>query len=154
MGETEETMTVATESRILEFCARHADVIDRYCVRTRIPAGTTLFEEGEDGDAAYILEQGEAVVSRIVGGREKAIAVAGRGDILGEIAPFSGNARTATARTNRGVHAIRIDRASLERMKAEHPDLVIALYEEILRVVTSRLRGSIDRYEVIYHLLK
>lgn len=147
-------MAVATESRILEYCSRHADVIERYVVRTRIPAGTTLFVEGEYGDTAYIVERGEVVVSRVVGGREKAIAVAGRGDIVGEIAPFSGNARTATARTNGGIHAMCIDRACLEKMKAEHPDLVIEFYEEILRVVTSRLRGSIDRYEVIYHMLK
>lgn len=142
------------ENGILGFWLRHRDVMEGCCRREFLPAGTTLFREGDLGDEAFIIERGEVVISRVVDGREKAIAVASSGDIVGEIAPFSGNTRTASARTNSGVDVVIFDRNGLSRLKAEHPDLVIELYEEILRIVTGRLRGSIDRYEVIYHMLK
>ncbi len=142
------------EKGILGFWREHREVMEGCCRRETLRPGTTLFREGDTGDEAFIIERGEVVISRDVDGKEKAIAVACQGDIVGEIAPFSGNTRTASARTNSGADVIVFDRASLFRLKAEHPDIVIELYEEILRVVTGRLRGSIDRYEVIYHLLK
>jgi CRP/FNR family transcriptional regulator, cyclic AMP receptor protein len=139
---------------IAEFFTRHRTLMEKYCLRRAFDADATLFREGEVGDSAYLIERGEIVISRVVGGNERAIAVAKRGDIVGEIAPFSGNPRTATARTNGPLVVIEINRESLRGIKAESPDVLIELYERILQIVTSRLRGSIERYEVIYNLLK
>lgn len=149
-------MTTMMEQRtgMQELWKRHGDVLERCCRRVTLEPGTTLFAEGAAGDEAFLVERGDVVISRVIDGREKAIGVAGPGDVVGEIAPFSGNTRTATAKTHHGCEAVVLDARSLAFLKAEHPSIAIELYEEVLRIVTGRLRGSIDRYEVIYHLLK
>lgn len=139
---------------ILDVLKRHSSVVERLCKHETYPAGTVLFREGEEGDCAFVIEKGEIIVSREIGGREKGIGVAGPGDIVGEISLFSGNPRTAGAATNKELRAIVLTRDALEKMKAESPSTATEIYESILKIVTSRLRGAIDHYEVIYHLLK
>ena len=57
-----------------------------------IPAGTTFIHEGEDGDRAYLVADGELDVS--VAGQP--LTVLRRGDLVGEIALLRSGKRTAT----------------------------------------------------------
>lgn len=138
---------------VLTLLNRHKTEIGGLCERRTYSPGTVLFREGEAGDSAFVIEEGEIVVSRVISGREKAIGVAGEGDIVGEIALFSGNPRTASAMTHKELKAIVLTRDGIQKMKTASPPAAIALYERILQIVTGRLRGAIDQYEVIYHLL-
>ncbi len=142
------------ENEILELFEKHGETLVRFAQRRTLAPGETIFREGDVGDEAYVVVKGELVISRKVDGREKAIAVAGPGNIVGEIAPFSGNTRTATVHTNAGATVIVFSSQGIRRLRAEAPDVLIDLYECILRIVTGRLRGAVDQYEVIYHLLK
>lgn len=65
---------------------------------TSVPAGTTFMREGEEGDRAYLVADGELDVS-IAG---KQLAVLRRSDLVGEIALLRTGKRTATvtARTD------------------------------------------------------
>jgi MFS family permease len=57
-----------------------------------IPAGTTFLREGEDGEQAYVVADGELDVSVA----ERPVAVLRRGDLVGEIALLRSGKRTAT----------------------------------------------------------
>jgi CRP-like cAMP-binding protein len=140
-------------SPLVEFLHRHAAILHDCTRRVTFAPGTTLFHEGDAGDAAHVILDGELVISRTIAGHEKAIAVARAGQIVGEIAPFSGQCRTATARTNSGAETIVIDRESLRHLKEGHPAILAEFYEIILKIITSRLRGAVDQYEVIYQIL-
>ncbi|MEK8024043.1 MAG: cyclic nucleotide-binding domain-containing protein [Candidatus Hydrogenedentota bacterium] len=142
-----------SKDNVLTLLQEHKAELSGLCERSTFVPGSVLFREGEEGDSAFVIEKGEIVVSRVIDGREKAIGVAGAGDIVGEIALFSGNPRTATAVTNKELKAIVLTRDGINRMKTKSPQTAIALYERILQIVTGRLRGAIDHYEVIYHLL-
>jgi CRP-like cAMP-binding protein len=59
----------------------------------------TLFYEGDEGDKAYVIKEGELdIVKRAPGGREVLLAVLKVGDILGEMALLESTPRTATVR--------------------------------------------------------
>lgn len=66
--------------------------------RRRVPAGTCLIREGDEGDRLYVITSGRALVARE--GRE--LSLYGVGDTLGETAVFLGERRRASvhARTD------------------------------------------------------
>jgi MFS family permease len=64
----------------------------RGLTRESVPAGATFMQEGETGDSAYLIADGELEVT--IGG--KPLATLGRPDLVGEIALIRGGPRTAT----------------------------------------------------------
>ncbi|MFV2007349.1 MAG: cyclic nucleotide-binding domain-containing protein [Longimicrobiales bacterium] len=62
-------------------------------------AGEVLFEEGESGDAFYVVVDGAVeIVKRVSGGDEEKLAVRRRGEAFGEMALLNDAPRSATAR--------------------------------------------------------
>lgn len=67
--------------------------------RVTLPAGTVLFAQGDEGDVAYVVEEGEIELLRErADGSEELVARMGPGRYFGELAPLFGLRRTATAR--------------------------------------------------------
>ena len=67
--------------------------------RVELPAGQILFEQGDEGDVAYVVESGEIQLLRErAEGGEDVVQRAGPGYYFGELAPLFGMRRTATAR--------------------------------------------------------
>lgn len=52
--------------------------------RIDVPAGETIYTEGDHADAIYLIESGAVEVSRVVSGKAVRLAVFGRGEIFGE----------------------------------------------------------------------
>ena len=68
-------------------------------VRIELPAGALLFAQGDAGDVAYVVEEGEIeLVRERSGGGEELVQRVGSGRYFGELAPLFGLHRTATAR--------------------------------------------------------
>lgn len=60
--------------------------------------GQTLFREGAEGDALYVVVTGKVKIARTAAdGRENMLAVLGPGDMFGELSLFDPGPRTATA---------------------------------------------------------
>jgi EAL domain-containing protein (putative c-di-GMP-specific phosphodiesterase class I) len=66
--------------------------------RIELPAGTLLFAEGDDGDAAYLVQAGEIEIFAIRKGIALSLARRGPGDIVGEMAVIVRGRRSASAR--------------------------------------------------------
>jgi eukaryotic-like serine/threonine-protein kinase len=58
--------------------------------------GDVFVQEGDKGDFAFTIISGSVEVSRMVGGAKKVLSVLGPGEIVGELAIFSNEPRTAT----------------------------------------------------------
>lgn len=64
-----------------------------------LAAGDVLFRQGSNGHLVYIIDAGEIDILReLAGGREEHLATLGAGEYFGELGPFLGLPRSATAR--------------------------------------------------------
>lgn len=101
-------------------------------------ADQVLFHQGEPGDAAYIVLQGEADV--IVDGPTGPLTVAklGRNAIVGEIAILCDVPRTATVKAASELVTLRVSKELFFRLIVEFPQIGI----EIMRVLAERLENT------------
>jgi CRP-like cAMP-binding protein len=101
-------------------------------------AGTRIFEEGDQGDAMYVLLDGSAQVT--VGGRFHTLKP---GDFFGEMALISAKKRMATVEAVEQVRALQIPAAAFREFVLEHP--IVAL--SMLGALVERLREVEQRID-------
>ena len=106
--------------------------------RLVFPVGSELFHQGDAGDAAYILLDGEAdiLVDTVEG--EIVVAEAGRHDFVGEIAILIDVPRTATVRARSELSTLVVTKETFLGMASEFPDVAI----EIMRELAQRLADT------------
>ena len=88
----------------------------------QLPAGQTLFAEGDLADNVYILQQGALLVSKQVEGREFFIDLQqDPGTVIGEIALLEETKRLATIRAQRDSTLLVLERAKFQQLLYRHP---------------------------------
>jgi CRP-like cAMP-binding protein len=99
--------------------------------RIAFEAGHILFNQGDTGDAAYIVIEGEAevLVNGPVGRIQ--VAVLGRNAIVGEIAILCDVPRTATIRARERLVCLRISKELFLRLINEFPQIAVAVVREL-----------------------
>ena len=99
--------------------------------RIAFEAGHILFNQGDTGDAAYIVIEGEAevLVNGPVGRIQ--VAVLGRNAIVGEIAILCDVPRTATIKARERLVCLRISKELFLRLLNEFPQIAIAVVREL-----------------------
>lgn len=85
--------------------------------------GETLIEEGDEGDALYILRSGSATVSRKIGDKDVVLAYAPAGKFVGEMALLFHQKRSATVRATVPVEAVELDGALFRSLLDQKPNL-------------------------------
>jgi CRP-like cAMP-binding protein len=116
--------------RHLRRIADEADVV-------RFAPGRPIVEEGQPGEAMYVVLTGTATVTR--GGRT--VATVMPGDFFGELSALDGGARTASIVPQTDVEVLRVFRHTLLRMLRDEPALSLRILEGLahrLRQVDSR----------------
>jgi CRP-like cAMP-binding protein len=103
--------------------------------RVSYSAGQILFNQGDEGDAAYVILSGTADI--LVDSETGQIKVAELepNSIVGEIAILCDVSRTATVRAAGPLEALRIRKDHFLRLLKEFPEMTI----EIVRVLADRL---------------
>ena len=102
------------------------------------PAGRVLFNQGDLGDAAYVVLSGEVDVLINAGGEQIKVDTIGANSIVGEIAILCDVVRTATIKTTQPVTALRIRKEHFLKLLAEFPEMTI----QIMRVLAERLNHT------------
>ena len=120
--------------------------------RIAFESGQVLFRQGDAGDAAYIIIEGEAEV--LVNGASGPIQVAvlGRNDIVGEIAILCDVPRTATIRALQRVVCLRISKDLFLRLINEFPQIAVAVVRELASRVEAgnqKLRTALAEIETL-----
>jgi len=98
----------------------------------------TLFKQGDPGDSAYIVLQGNADVSVQTNDGPLVVAAVKKNDIVGEIAILCDVPRTATVTAKDELVALKITKDLFFRMIADFPDMAV----QIMRVLAQRLEHT------------
>lgn len=109
--------------------------------RLTFEAGQVMFNEGEVGDAAYVLIAGQVDVSVAGPSGPLVVRTLGPNEIVGEIAIFADIPRTATVTATARVEALRIAKEQFMSVIRENPDAAI----ELIRILASRLANTTAR---------
>lgn len=133
----------AEQVRLLAFSAAHRE----------LGPDETLFREGDDAQAGYIVARGEIVMSRGEGDDRKILATCDTGCLIGEIALFINTKRPATATATRMTDVMEINRALMTRMLNEYPHVAlrlrVALSERLAATVSElgRVQSALGKIE-------
>ena len=112
----------------------------------RFPTETVLFQEGDAGDALYVLSAGLVKLSKVdLGGHEKTLALLQPPEFFGEMALLGEATRSATAITLAPVTAYLLFRDDFQRLLAEYPTISLNL----TTTLAERLRGMDDEAQVL-----
>tara|TARA_B100001287_G_C22171827_1_gene295034 strand:- start:6 stop:428 length:423 start_codon:yes stop_codon:yes gene_type:complete len=111
-------------------------LLDR-AVSIKVDKGNYFFEQGEPGDAVYILDRGRVAVEKRLGEHRYLLRVLESGDCFGEIALLSVTKRTASIRALEPCEALRITNRHLRDLYAHDLEqftlLVMNLGREVCR---------------------
>jgi EAL domain-containing protein (putative c-di-GMP-specific phosphodiesterase class I) len=105
--------------------------------------GAVIFQQGDPGDCAYLIESGEVDISIPTDGKEINIASLGPGDMFGELALIDNKSRTASARAAVDTELIVINRDFFDHA-FEDIDPTI---KYVLRLIIKRFRSLYDSTE-------
>ena len=97
-----------------------------------------VFNEGDEGDAAYIILSGTAVVSIAQGSKELELDRIKKGGFVGDISLLCAVPRTATITAQNSLTALQIKKDTFFNLIAEFPEIAI----EMMRVLASRLDNT------------
>lgn len=113
-------------------------LLERVSLR-RLSAGELLYRQGEAGEQMHVVLNGRLQVRvRSSDGEESVVAHPQPGDVVGEMAVFSGGDRAAT------IHAVRdsilgtVERSEIEALAARFPKV----FSNITRMIVKRLTGA------------
>src|SRR5690606_20214632 len=112
--------------------------------------GEMLFDQGDEGDAMYMVEEGEisifAVDSR---GREKPLRTFGPGSVVGDFAVLDGQPRSARARASGSLKVLVLQRQMFKMFIQSRPQVILA----VLKVLADKARFTTLSVEESIHNL-
>jgi CRP-like cAMP-binding protein len=97
--------------------------------------GEIIVRQGDVGDCMYVVQDGEVEIVVIEGGEEVVLRCAGRNEILGEMAVFDRQPRSATIRARGKARILTLDKRHLLRRINEDPSLAFRMIETMSRRV-------------------
>jgi NTE family protein len=124
--------------RVALFAGLSSDDIRRIAQRLQplsLPRGSTLFSQGDESDALYIITSGHVRTTQSIRGIETVTGFLGRGDMLGEGGILTGEAHTRTVTLATTCEFLKLPRKDFEEVLRETPSILLHLS----RLLTMRL---------------
>ena len=135
MSHTEEIKSQSLNSFSIfsELSPDHRQQIIAQTTQLSITAGQTLLKEGDEADTLFFLQQGRLIVYS----GEKPIAEISAGEPIGEIAFFTGVARTATVIASRNCKLLQLNKHTYNSLINEIPELTQSIIHSLARRLTA-----------------
>lgn len=104
---------------------------------------TTVFKEGDDGDAVYFILKGELEVSKDSDwGEDIKIASLVDGSVFGEMALIDELPRSASITTRTKSSVLKLNKNNFETILEKHPAIGVILLKGLAQIVCQRVRES------------
>jgi CRP-like cAMP-binding protein len=116
--------------------------ISRKLKPARFRQGEVIIHEGTSGDEMFFIESGRVRVVRGDGSQRLVLAELGAGDLFGEMALLTGNARSASVVAQSEVNLWALSQADFNDLVTAYPNLALALG----RLLSERLRTTDQRF--------
>jgi len=118
--------------------------------RVSLPEGTVLLHQDDPPGDVYVLESGRLGVETVTpDGSRIRLRTLRPGVVVGEIALYTGVARTADVVAEVPSVVLRIGRESIERLEAEEPELAAALHRWLATTLAERLTDTMRTFDVL-----
>ena len=117
--------------------------INNYVVTKTLNAGEWIFHEGDAGDCAYLVEQGEVLIALEREDEIIPLGLYGEGSLFGEIAIIGDQPRSAGAVAHTDCRLRKISREQLNR-RLDQADPILKV---CISVLIGHLKKSLDQYE-------
>ncbi|MCG6962788.1 MAG: cyclic nucleotide-binding domain-containing protein [Acidobacteria bacterium] len=135
------------------FAAFEKDTLKEILTSTALRSydeGDIIVTEGEPGSSLFLIVSGKVkVFTKGEQGEHIPLAELETGDFFGEVSMLTGKPRTATITAKSQVIAIELDKGSVDRIAAEHPEVRSTLEEfyerrahETVEAVIRQMRGE------------
>ena len=123
--------------------------LSRCLKRENIEEGAIIIQEGNVGNCAYVVKEGQFSVEKF----NHILTIFSSGDIFGEVALLDDRPRTATVRARTDGILYRLDRNDLEDNSMIDGEIRAKLYKALIKQITSYLRQGSDLYDEMDVLL-
>ena len=98
--------------------------------------GEVIFRKGDLGDCMFVIQEGKVEVVGELEGQEVRLGVSGAGEVIGEMAIFEHQARSATARALGKARVLTVDEKTFIRYVHQDPSLAY----QLLKMMSNRIR--------------
>lgn len=102
-------------------------------------AGTVIIREGQEGSHMYVVMKGEVTISL----KDKVLATAMPGEIVGEMALINSDIRSATVTADTDCTLALIDQSSFESLLRHVPEFTL----HVMNVLADRLQIAYEMIE-------
>jgi len=117
-------------------------IVEGFMHERRYQAGEVIFDEGEDGQALYIVLAGQVAIGH-PGRIEQPIASLGTGEFFGELALLDDSPRSAQARAVTAAEIAVFFRGDFERLMQSHAQVASRIAIQLARHLGQRLRRMV-----------
>jgi hypothetical protein len=108
---------------------------------------TEVVRQGENGDAMYLVLEGELRVRLMIDGKETILTHLGAGEFFGEMALFDHGVRSADVVTNKDSVLLKISAASFNKLFNLAPELAAPFLLAMSKTLAARIRADNKRYK-------
>jgi len=95
--------------------------------------GELIFDEDDEGDHMFIIQEGQVMISRTIGGKDTPMAILEKGEFFGEMAIVNRIRRTARARAHASTQLLAFDRSGLEQLVEKNPKIALSIIDRLCR---------------------
>lgn len=109
--------------------------------RQSFKPGDKIFKEGDEGNLAYVVQDGEVEIVKVIDGRETVLGTISKGGIFGEMALIDSKPRMAAARASKGTTIICVTRQMFEEKLRKSDPFIRGL----LNILADNIRRISDK---------
>jgi len=103
----------------------------RCAFERQLHAGELVYEEGEAGDALFVIQAGQVELSRTGSNGERVVSRHGPGEFFGEMSVLLGRPRTARAIAASEARLLQLDASTFEGMCVDRPEIAIRVIQRL-----------------------